>query len=102
MTQQQRAGRCVAYALDAEDADGSACLVIDGYGAGAAETHPFDDGRVATLGGESTCLRGAPRERSVTVTIPEDMASVRLVARLGAASASSIGDVRFSEITLVR
>jgi len=91
----------VAYALDAEDDDGSACLVIDSYRPGAAETHPFDDGRLATLGGESTCVRGAPRERSVTVTIPDDVASVRLVARLGAAGASSIGDVRFSEIALV-
>jgi len=91
----------VAYALDADDA-GSACLVIDGYSADATETSPFDGDRVATLEGESACIAGALRGRSVSATIPEGIASVRLITRLGARGTTSPGDARFSEIRLER
>lgn len=90
----------LAYAIDAADALGSPCVVVEGYRAGAADTHPFDDGRVTTLG-EPACADAA-RERRVTVAIPEGVAAVRLVARLGAPGESSTGDVRFSEIRLAR
>jgi hypothetical protein len=91
----------VTYALEG-DGTASACLVVDGYRADAAETHPFDGDRVATLGGEAECVPGAPGTRSVSLTIPEGVASIRLVARLGARGVSGVGDARFSAIRLER